>query len=230
MSVVENSVHRSLAVPLEVVPSLVPKILDPYATSVPPPPVEFGVWSCKQVVVSLDVLCGVPGWMFCTTYHGTRETNNSLDLCLGAHSHGPVPSVDTVIHSLISPTIPYTPARKTHIYFLSTVFVVSIGLKQVKLVVNFDHHTVAFHRFLHSLIVKWLSVFLLLLRAAVTPLCSKCFWGFCQLATRGYFAPTYLWGQLLLVYAWSLWNRRYTSFSYSMAFPAFKCVMFYHCT
>lgn len=89
--------------------------------------------------------------------HEKRTT--PLDLCPSPHSHGSVPSVNTVIQSLISPTILYTPARKTHVYFLSTVFVASIGVRQVKLVANFDHRSLAFHRFLQSLIVKRFSVF-----------------------------------------------------------------------
>lgn len=89
--------------------------------------------------------------------HEKRTT--PLDLCPSPHSHGLVPSVNTVIQSLISPTIPYTPARKTHVYFLSTVFVASIGVRQVKLVANFDHRSLAFHIFLQSLIVKRFSVF-----------------------------------------------------------------------
>lgn len=63
MSVVENSVHRNLAVPFELVPSLAPKTPDPNATPVRLLRVKFGVWSSGQAVVTLYhlVLCGVSG-------------------------------------------------------------------------------------------------------------------------------------------------------------------------
>lgn len=89
-----------------------------------------------------------------------EKRTTPLDLCPSPHSHGSVPSVNTVTQSLISPTIPYTPACKTHVYFLFTVFIASIGVRQVKLVANFDHCSLAFHRFLQSLIIKQFSVFL----------------------------------------------------------------------
>lgn len=131
----------------------------------------------------------------------------------------------TLLYShLYHQLILYTPARKTHVYFLSTVFVASIGVRQVKLVANFDHRSLAFHRFLQSLIVKRFSVFFLFcfLGAAVTPLGLRWFWGFCQLVTRGYFNVSLRTAVIGLRPILVEYRYTFFFFSYSMASPA-KC-------
>lgn len=114
----------------------------------------------KQLLLCTTLFClACLGECFALHIMAHEKRTTPLDLCPSPHSHGSVPSVNTVIQSLISPTIPYTPARKTHVYFLSTIFVASIGVRQVKLVANFDHRSLAFHRFSQSFIVKQFPVF-----------------------------------------------------------------------
>lgn len=138
----------------------------------------------KQLLLCTTLFClACLGECFALHIMAHEKRTTPLDLCPSPHSHGSVPSVNTVIQSLISPTIPYTPARKTHVYFLSTIFVASIGVRQVKLVANFDHRSLAFHRFSQSFIVKQFPVFFVLFffsfpRGCCNSTGFEMFWGF----------------------------------------------------